>query len=160
VNKPGNVPRRALIKSSAIGATLLQSLDQAIANVAFPYTRGSFDGIIRVLTSSIAAAAIMTAPVGWLAGRTPIFIGCILRFTIASTLCEAPAPGPGADVHSRLPSSLALATPGLPAISDNPAQTTGMTMAPHRLGNLAAVIISFRPSSPTDPLTAPALVAR
>jgi DHA2 family multidrug resistance protein len=37
-----NVPHRAMITMSAIGATLLQSLDQTIANVALPYMQGSF----------------------------------------------------------------------------------------------------------------------
>ena len=87
---------RAMITVSAIGATLLQSLDQTIANVALPYMQGSFsasyDEITWVLTSYITAAAIMTAPVGWLAnrfGRKPLFISCILGFTIASMLCGA-----------------------------------------------------------------------
>jgi DHA2 family multidrug resistance protein len=92
----GNVPHRTMITVSAIGATLLQSLDQTIANVALPYMQGSFsasyDEITWVLTSYITAAAIMTAPVGWLAtrfGRKPLFIGCITGFTIASMLCGA-----------------------------------------------------------------------
>ena len=91
-----DVPHRAMITVSAIGATLLQSLDQTIANVAMPYMQGSFsasyDEITWVLTSYITAAAIMTAPVGWLAGRfgrKPLYIGCILGFTIASMLCGA-----------------------------------------------------------------------
>lgn len=85
-----------MITLAAIGATLLQSLDQTIANVALPYMQGSFsasfDEITWVLTSYITAAAIMTAPVGWLAGRfgrKPLFIGCIIGFTIASMLCGA-----------------------------------------------------------------------
>jgi DHA2 family multidrug resistance protein len=90
------VPHRAMITLCAIGATLLQSLDQTIANVALPYMQGSFsasyDEITWVLTSYITAAAIMTAPVGWLAvrfGRKPLFVGCIIGFTIASMLCGA-----------------------------------------------------------------------
>ena len=67
------VRHRAMITVCAIGATILQSLDQTIANVAMPYMQGSFsasfDEITWVLTSYIVAAAIMTAPVGWLAGR-------------------------------------------------------------------------------------------
>ena len=91
-----HVAHRAMITVSAIGATLLQSLDQTIANVALPYMQGSFsssfDEVTWVLTSYITAAAIMTAPVGWLAGRfgrKPLYIGCILGFTIASMLCGA-----------------------------------------------------------------------
>jgi DHA2 family multidrug resistance protein len=93
---PYNVRHRAMITVSAIGATLLQSLDQTIANVALPYMQGSFsasyDEITWVLTSYITAAAIMTAPVGWMAtrfGRKPLYIVCILGFTVASMLCGA-----------------------------------------------------------------------
>ena len=89
-----DVPHRAMITACAIGATLLQSLDQTIANVALPYMQGSFsasyDEITWVLTSYIVAAAIMTAPVGWMAarfGRKPLYVGCIVGFTIASMLC-------------------------------------------------------------------------
>jgi len=85
-----------MITVCAIGATLLQSLDQTIANVALPYMQGSFsasyDEIVWVLTSYITAAAIMTAPVGWLAirfGRKPLYVSCIIGFTIASMLCGA-----------------------------------------------------------------------
>jgi MFS transporter, DHA2 family, multidrug resistance protein len=91
-----NVRYRAMITVSAIGATLLQSLDQTIANVALPYMQGSFsasyDEITWVLTSYITAAAIMTAPVGWMStrfGRKPLYIVCIIGFTIASMLCGA-----------------------------------------------------------------------
>jgi MFS transporter, DHA2 family, multidrug resistance protein len=90
------ISHRAMITVFTIGATLLQSLDQTIANVALPYMQGSFsasfDEITWVLTSYITAAAIMTAPVGWMAtrfGRKPLFVGCIIGFTIASMLCGA-----------------------------------------------------------------------
>ena len=89
-------PHRAMITACAIGATVLQLLDQTIANVALPYMQGSFassfDEITWVLTSYITAAAIMTAPVGWLAaryGRKPLYVGCVFGFTITSMLCGA-----------------------------------------------------------------------
>ena len=89
-------PHRAMITACAIGATVLQLLDQTIANVALPYMQGSFsasfDEILWVLTSYITASAIMTAPVGWLAarfGRKPLYVGCIIGFTVASMLCGA-----------------------------------------------------------------------
>ncbi len=67
------VPHRALITVCAMLATLMQSLDSTIANVALPYMQGSLsassDQITWVLTSYITAAAIMTAPVGWLSAR-------------------------------------------------------------------------------------------
>jgi DHA2 family multidrug resistance protein len=77
-------------------ATVMQALDSTIANVALPYMQGSMaasqDEINWVLTSYIVAAAIMTAPVGFLAskfGRKQLFIGSILGFTLASILCGA-----------------------------------------------------------------------
>ena len=79
-----------------MGATLMQALDQTIANVALPYMQGSlsasFDEITWVLTSYITAAAIMTAPVGWMAqryGRKRLFIACLIGFTVTSMLCGA-----------------------------------------------------------------------
>src|SRR5271170_550256 len=91
-----DTPNRAMITACAIGATVLQLLDQTIANVALPYMQGTFsssyDEITWVLTSYITASAIMTAPVGWLAtryGRKPLYVGCILGFTVASMLCGA-----------------------------------------------------------------------
>jgi DHA2 family multidrug resistance protein len=87
---------RAMITACAIGATVLQSLDQTIANVALPYMQGSFsasyDEITWVLTSYITATAIMTAPVGWLEsrfGRKRLFLAAIVGFTISSMLCGA-----------------------------------------------------------------------
>jgi DHA2 family multidrug resistance protein len=75
-------------------ATLMQALDSTIANVALPYMQGSLaataDQITWVLTSYIVAAAIMTAPVGWLSariGRKNLFLTCLIGFTVASMLC-------------------------------------------------------------------------
>jgi DHA2 family multidrug resistance protein len=91
-----STPHRGMITACIICATLLQSLDQTIANVALPYMQGSFsasyDEITWVLTTYITAAAIMTAPVGWLAarfGRKRLFVVCIIGFTITSMLCGA-----------------------------------------------------------------------
>jgi DHA2 family multidrug resistance protein len=77
-------------------ATLMQALDSTIANVALPYMQGSLaatsDEITWVLTSYITAAAIMTAPVGWLAarfGRKNLFVLCLIGFTVSSMLCGA-----------------------------------------------------------------------
>jgi len=86
--------RRTLITISAMTATIMQALDTTIANVALPYMQGSLsaslDQINWVLTSYIVAAAIMTAPIGWLAdrfGRKRLFVICVAGFTIASLLC-------------------------------------------------------------------------
>ena len=87
---------RAIITICTMLATLMQALDSTIANVALPYMQGSLastpDQITWVLTSYIVAAAIMTAPVGWLAarfGRKALFMACLGGFTIASMLCGA-----------------------------------------------------------------------
>ena len=88
------VPNRTIITVCAMVATLMQALDSTIANVALPYMQGSLsatsDQITWVLTSYIVAAAIMTAPVGWLSvrfGRKRLFIACLVGFTVASMLC-------------------------------------------------------------------------
>jgi len=93
---PGQVPHRLIITLCTVGATLMQALDQTIANVALPYMQGSlsatYDEITWVLTSYITAAAIMTAPVGWLAarfGRKYLLITCLIGFTVTSMMCGA-----------------------------------------------------------------------
>ena len=86
--------RRNMVTICAMTATIMQALDTTIANVALPYMQGSLsasqDQINWVLTSYIVAAAIMTAPVGWIAnrfGRKRIFIVCSAGFTLASVMC-------------------------------------------------------------------------
>ena len=88
------VPNRTIITVCAMVATLMQALDSTIANVALPYMQGSlsasYDEITWVLTSYIVAAAIMTAPVGWLAARfgsRAIYLVSVIGFTIASMMC-------------------------------------------------------------------------
>ena len=86
--------QRRLVTVCAMTATIMQALDTTIANVALPYMQGSLsaslDQINWVLTSYIVAAAIMTAPIGWIAdrfGRKKLFITCVAGFTVASLLC-------------------------------------------------------------------------
>src|SRR5277367_4563180 len=86
--------RRNMVTICAMTATIMQALDTTIANVALPYMQGSmsasYDQINWVLTSYIVAAAIMTAPVGFLAsrfGRTRLFVTSVVGFTLASILC-------------------------------------------------------------------------
>jgi MFS transporter, DHA2 family, multidrug resistance protein len=80
----------------SMAGTLMQALDSTIANVALPYMQGSLaasrDQITWVLTSYIVTAAIMTAPVGWIAsrfGRKNFALVSLSGFTIASMLCGA-----------------------------------------------------------------------
>src|SRR5277367_3172102 len=85
---------RLLVTICTVQATLMQSLDSTIANVALPYMQGTMSAseeeINWVLTSYIVAAAIMTAPTGFLAarfGRTRLFVTAVAGFTLASILC-------------------------------------------------------------------------
>jgi MFS transporter, DHA2 family, multidrug resistance protein len=91
-----NTSHRGAITVCVILATLMQALDTTIANVALPYIQGSVsasqDQINWVLTSYIVAAAIMTPPTGFLAGRfgpKRIFLASVAGFTVASILCGA-----------------------------------------------------------------------
>ena len=90
------IPHRAIITLCVMMGNLMQSLDASIANVSLPYMQGtlsaSADEITWVLTSYVIAAAIMTAPVGWMAvrfGRKNLHIACMTGFVIASMLCGA-----------------------------------------------------------------------
>ncbi len=79
---------------SVMLASIMQALDNTIANVALPRMQGSLsatqDQMTWVLTSYIIAAAIMTPLSGWLAGqigRKRIFVFSVVGFTLASVLC-------------------------------------------------------------------------
>jgi MFS transporter, DHA2 family, multidrug resistance protein len=85
---------RAAITVCVILATLMQSLDTTIANIALPYIQGSVsasqDQINWVLTAYIVAAAIMIPTTGFLAGRfgrKHLFLVAVAGFTFASMLC-------------------------------------------------------------------------
>src|SRR6201992_267110 len=82
----------AVLMGSMAGV-LMQALDTTIANVALPYMQGSLsasrDQITWVLTSYIVAAAIMTAPVGWIAarfGKRNFLLISLAGFTITSRM--------------------------------------------------------------------------
>src|SRR3954449_8720701 len=81
------------ITISIMLATVMNSLDTTIANVALPHMQGSVSAspeqITWVLTSYIVAAAIMTPLAGWLAdriGRKRMFLISIGGFTAASVV--------------------------------------------------------------------------
>jgi DHA2 family multidrug resistance protein len=85
-----------IVMLCSMAGTLMQALDSTIANVALPDMQGSLaasrDQITWVLTSYIVAAAIMTAPVGWLSsrfGRKNVAIVSLAGFTITSMMCGA-----------------------------------------------------------------------
>ena len=85
---------RPMITIAIMAATLIQTLDSTIANVALPHMQGSLsasqDEITWVLTSYIVAAAIATPLTGWLSDRLSVkrlLAISITGFTIASAFC-------------------------------------------------------------------------
>src|SRR5476649_636161 len=85
---------RPMLTISIMLATLIQTLDSTIANVALPHMQGTLsasqDEITWVLTSYIVAAAIATPLTGWLSDRLStkrLLIISIGGFTVASALC-------------------------------------------------------------------------
>ena len=75
-------------------AAFMEVLDTSIANVALPYIAGglaaSNDQSTWVLTSYLAANAVVLPISGWLAvrfGRKRFFTLCIILFTVSSVLC-------------------------------------------------------------------------
>ena len=91
----GGVQRR-LITVSIMMATVMQVLDMTIANVSLPHMQGNLSAtqeqISWVLTSYIVASAIMTPPIGYLAGRfgrKRFFAWTVVGFTLSSMLCGA-----------------------------------------------------------------------
>jgi MFS transporter, DHA2 family, multidrug resistance protein len=91
MNRPLNRP---MITLSIMMATIMQTLDSTIANVALPHMQGTLsasqDQIAWVLTAYIVAAAIATPLTGWFVdrfGQKNIFLASISGFTLASVLC-------------------------------------------------------------------------
>jgi DHA2 family multidrug resistance protein len=85
---------RRMISLSIMLATIMQTLDSTIANVALPHMQGSLsasqDQIAWVLTAYIVSAAIATPLTGWLCDRfsqKTVFLVSVAGFTIASALC-------------------------------------------------------------------------
>src|ERR1700682_3424218 len=85
---------RRMITLSIMMATVMQTLDSTIANVALPHMQGTLsasqDQIAWVLTAYIIASAIATPVTGWLCdrfGQKNIFMASISGFTVASALC-------------------------------------------------------------------------
>ena len=91
---PQDIANRIPITGALMLATLMNTLDSTIANVALPHIQGSVsaaqDQITWVLTSYIIATAIMLPLSGWLSekiGRKKMFLISIGGFTLASVLC-------------------------------------------------------------------------
>ena len=89
-----SIPYRGIITAAVMLATIMQSLDTTIANVALPHMQGALSATREemgwVLTSYIVSAAITIPLSGWMAnqfGRRRIFLTSIVLFTAASALC-------------------------------------------------------------------------
>ena len=81
---------RIVVTVCTIMATLMQSLDSTIANVALPYMQGTMsasqDEINWVLTSYIVANSIMIPMTGWISarvGRKRYFLISVCAFVAA-----------------------------------------------------------------------------
>lgn len=90
------ITRRRFVTFSVLVATLMQTLDTTIANVALPHMQGSMgatqDQIAWVLTSYIIATAIMLPLTGLIVARfgRKRFLGwAVVGFTLSSMLCGA-----------------------------------------------------------------------
>jgi DHA2 family multidrug resistance protein len=88
--------RKAVVTGAIMLATVMQTLDSTIANVALPHMQGSMaatqDQISWVLTSYIIAAAIATPLTGFLSvrfGRKRLLAISVVGFTVTSMLCGA-----------------------------------------------------------------------
>src|SRR5262245_4088384 len=91
---PLGATRKWLITGAVMIVTVMQVLDVTVINVALPHMQGALsagvDEISWVLTSYLAANAVILPATGWLAGalgRKRFFLLCTVTFTLASLLC-------------------------------------------------------------------------
>jgi MFS transporter, DHA2 family, multidrug resistance protein len=93
-DEPLTATRKWTITGAVMLVTVMQVLDVTVTNVALPHIQGSLsaavDEVSWVLTSYLAANAIILPATGWLAGvlgRKRLFLACTVLFTLASMLC-------------------------------------------------------------------------
>src|SRR5262245_66497956 len=86
--------RKWTITGSIMLVTVMQVLDVTVTNVALPHIQGSLsagvDEVSWVLTSYLAANAVVLPATGWLAGalgRKRFFLTCTNFFPLAWVLC-------------------------------------------------------------------------
>src|SRR5438309_11215937 len=89
--------RRWAITMSVMMVTVMQVLDTSVTNVALPHMQGSFSASIEemswVVTSFLAANAIIIPATGWLSarfGRRRFFLICTVLFGVSSFLSGIP----------------------------------------------------------------------
>src|SRR5439155_1438693 len=90
---PLSTARKWLITVSVMLVTVMQILDASVTNVALPHMQGSLSAGVEemswVLTSFLAANAIIIPATGWLSGllgRRRFFLICTVLFTVSSFL--------------------------------------------------------------------------
>ncbi len=95
-DQPASISKQArfIITIAVSLATLMQTLDSTIANVALPHIQGALSStqeqIAWVLTSYIIATAITTPFTGWISGyigRKKILLISVSGFIVTSILC-------------------------------------------------------------------------
>ena len=91
---PVGAARKWMITGAVMIVTVVTVLDVTVINVALPHMQGALsagvDEISWVLTSYLAANAVILPATGWLAGalgRRRFFLLCTVTFTLASLLC-------------------------------------------------------------------------
>jgi DHA2 family multidrug resistance protein len=90
---PIPAPRKWAITLSVMVVAFMQVLDTSVTNVVLPHLQGSLSAGLEevswVITSYLAANAIVIPATGWLAGlmgRKRFFLVCCVLFTISSVL--------------------------------------------------------------------------
>ncbi|MEK7386616.1 MAG: DHA2 family efflux MFS transporter permease subunit, partial [candidate division NC10 bacterium] len=90
---PLSAPRKWAITVSVMVVTVMQILDTSVTNVALPHMQGSLSAGVEemswVITSFLAANAIIIPATGWLSGlvgRRRFFLLCTVLFTVSSFL--------------------------------------------------------------------------
>ncbi len=112
MNDEGGLPlssaRKWAITISVMLVTVMQVLDTSVTNVALPHMQGSLsagvDEMSWVITSFLAANAIIVPATGWLSGllgRRRFFLICTVLFTVSSFL-SGMAPNLGFLVFARV----------------------------------------------------------
>ena len=129
---PISAARKWAITLTVMVVAFMQILDTSVTNVILPHLQGSLsaglDEVSWVITSYLAANAVVIPATGWLAalmGRKRFFLLCTVLFTVSSLLSgAAPVHGEGLDraelldaVHGAL-DDLAADTPLLVVVED------------------------------------------
>jgi DHA2 family multidrug resistance protein len=90
---PLSSARRWAITVAVMVVSVLQILDTSITNVALPHMQGALSAGVEeiswVVTSYLAANAVVIPATGWLSarfGRRRFFLGCTVVFTVSSFL--------------------------------------------------------------------------